>query len=88
MKKRILQTLLLATFALLSLAAYAQNKVSGVVKGDDGGVMPGVSVQIKGTTIGTLTDINGRYTISVPNAQSILVFSFLGMATFETEGNG
>jgi len=88
MKKRILQTLLLATFALLSLATYAQNKVTGIVKGDDGGVMPGVSVQIKGTTIGTLTDINGRFTISVPNAQSILVFSFLGMATLETEVGG
>ena len=88
MKKRILQTLLLATFALLSLGTYAQNKVTGIVKGDDGGVMPGVSVQIKGTTIGTLTDINGRFTISVPNAQSILVFSFLGMATLETEVGG
>lgn len=79
MKKRLLRTLFLAMLTFLTLSAFAQVKVSGVVKGDDGGVMPGVSVQVKGTTIGTLTDSNGRYSISVPGGQSVLTFSFLGM---------
>ena len=72
---------LLAIFCSLSIALMAQNKtISGVVTSseDKGGVI-GVAIMVKGTTTGTVTDINGNYSISVPNNTAILVFSMVGM---------
>lgn len=40
--------------------------------------MPGVNVQVKGTTSGTITDMDGNFSISIPNAKSVLVFTFIG----------
>ena len=54
------------------------NSVSGIVL-DDQGPLPGVNVIVKGTTIGTSTDFDGHYSISIPNNLSELVFSFIGM---------
>jgi len=54
--------------------------VSGIVSGDMG-PLPGASILIKGTTIGTETDFDGRYTITLPNETSILTFSYIGMET-------
>ena len=42
--------------------------------------MPGVNITIDGTTIGIISDINGKYSINLPNANSVLVFSFVGYA--------
>lgn len=57
--------------------------VSGVVLDEDGGPIPGTTVLVKGTTIGTVTDTEGRYSLTLPgNAQS-LVFSFIGYAPQE-----
>ncbi len=65
--------------------AFAQTKtISGTVtSADDGTALPGVTVQVKGTTIGTITDINGKYSINVSNNATTLVFSFVGMKTQE-----
>lgn len=65
--------------------AYAQNyTVSGVVtSSDDGSPMPGVSVVVKGTTTGITTDIDGNYSIVLPDGKRVLVFSFVGMKTQE-----
>ena len=66
--------------------AFAQTKtISGTVtSADDGTALPGVTVQLKGTTIGTITDINGKYSINVNAKQGkTLVFSFVGMETQE-----
>src|SRR5690606_29880933 len=46
---------------------------------------PGVNVVIKGTTSGTSTDANGKYSISVPQSGGILVFSFIGLSSLEVE---
>jgi len=60
--------------------AFAQEKtISGTVT-DESGPLPGVSVQIKGTTTGTETDFDGNYTINT-NTGDVLTYSFLGMAT-------
>lgn len=65
-------------FLLTALQANAQNSaVSGVVTDDKSEVLPGVNVRVKGTTIGTSTDVNGKYTINAPGG-STLVFSFIG----------
>ncbi|MBQ9469821.1 MAG: TonB-dependent receptor [Bacteroidales bacterium] len=59
-------------------------RISGVVTGaEDGMPMPGVSVVVKGTTTGTATDMDGRYTLSVPADAQTLVFSYIGYATQE-----
>ncbi|WP_346858513.1 TonB-dependent receptor [uncultured Draconibacterium sp.] len=57
--------------------------VTGVVKSETGETLPGVTVLIKGTTVGTITDVDGKYTINVENKTQVLVFSFVGMASQE-----
>lgn len=52
--------------------------VSGQVTDENGMPFPGVNIIVKGTATGTNTDTNGRYTIDVPDANSILVFTFVG----------
>jgi TonB-linked SusC/RagA family outer membrane protein len=63
----------LATSDLLQQIA-----VTGTVKDENGQGMPGVNIQVEGTTLGSITDINGKYSVSVPNANATLVFSFVG----------
>ena len=73
---------LIFLFCAPSLAQ--EHKVSGtVVAADDNSAMPGVYVLIKGQTTGTSTDADGNYTITVPNNETILVFSFIGYASQE-----
>ncbi|HEY0740945.1 MAG TPA: TonB-dependent receptor [Chryseosolibacter sp.] len=61
--------------------------VSGVVRDNDGSVLPGVNVLVKGTTIGVVTDANGSYTLAAPSGESVLVFSFIGYVTKEVSIN-
>jgi len=65
--------------------AFAQTRtISGTVtSADDGSGIPGVTVQVKGTTVGTTTDVNGKYFIDVKPTYATLVFSFVGMKTQE-----
>ncbi|WP_343522052.1 TonB-dependent receptor [Pedobacter sp.] len=79
------------TFLLLicsSFAAFAQTTVTGTVKDNKGITLPGVSVRIKGTQIGTVTDDNGKYTIKGTNGNSVLVFVYVGYATKEIAVTG
>lgn len=69
-------------FLLSSFELVAQTVRGTVTDAIDGSTLPGVSIQIKGTTQGTTTDINGRYEITVGEG-AILVFSFTGMLTEE-----
>jgi TonB-linked SusC/RagA family outer membrane protein len=62
--------------------------VSGVITDKDGELIPGVTVRVKGTTIGTVTDIDGKYAIAVDGADATLVFSFVGMLTQEISVGG
>jgi TonB-linked SusC/RagA family outer membrane protein len=70
---------------LFCASSFAQeHKVTGTVVGaDDNAPIPGVYVLIKGQTAGTSTDANGNYSITVPNNETALVFSFIGYATQE-----
>lgn len=54
------------------------NTVSGVVLDSEREPIPGVNIMIPGTTIGTLTDMSGKYSITIPNGQNQLQFSFIG----------
>ncbi|MDR3651758.1 MAG: TonB-dependent receptor [Paludibacter sp.] len=72
---------LLALFCSFSFALMAQSKtISGVVSSSDSkeGLI-GVTVMVKGTSSGTVTDIDGKYSITVPDKDAILVFTMVGM---------
>jgi TonB-linked SusC/RagA family outer membrane protein len=57
--------------------------VSGTVSDSNGETLIGVNVQVRGTTIGTVTDVDGKYSLQASGAQSILVFSYVGYLTQE-----
>ena len=75
-------------FLFCTFSAFAQNNITGVVTdAQSGETLPGVNVHIKGTTNGTITDINGKYSINAA-ADDVLVFSFVGYQSQEvTVGN-
>lgn len=58
-------------------------KVEGTVRDENGEGLPGVSVLVKGTQTGTITDIDGKYSLNVESDSDILVFSFVGYETQE-----
>lgn len=76
-------TIICISFLMLSWRAIAQGQtVSGTVNSEeDGNPLPGVSVLLQGTNTGTVTDLDGVYSIVVPNGSGILVFSYLGFVT-------
>ena len=66
-----------------------QLKVTGkVTDGETGTSLPGVNILIEGTTIGATTDIDGMYNIDIPDANSVLVFSFIGYLTERIKVSG
>ena len=65
-----------------STLAFAQNRVTGVVTDKTGEPLIGVNVLEKGTTNGTVTDIDGKFTVNMPQGKT-LVFSFIGFVTQE-----
>ena len=63
-------------------------KITGNVKDKNGSPLPGVTVLVKGTTVGVATDVNGNYSIVLPEIKEpVLVFSFIGMKTEEIGAN-
>lgn len=75
---------LLVAICLSHASALAQIDVSGkVIPDNDGSPLPGVSIIIKGTTVGPTTDASGNYRISVPDRYSVLVFSYAGFVSEE-----
>lgn len=88
--KKLLLLGLTAVLMLASSELWAQERViSGrVTDADDGAGLPGVNVVLQGTTSGTVTDVDGRYSLSVPSDDAVLVFTFVGMATQEIPING
>jgi TonB-linked SusC/RagA family outer membrane protein len=70
-------------FVAVSVGAYAQKTVTGTVQDDGELPLPGVSVVIKGTTTGTVTGIDGDFSLSNVNNSTVLIFSFVGMVSQE-----
>ena len=62
--------------------------ITGVVTDAEGNPMPGVTVFVQGTTTGTVTDIDGKYSIRTQSESDILIFSFIGMTTQEITVTG
>ena len=84
MKKRVLFTLT-CLFLWTGMAMAQVSRITGVVvSAEDNEPIVGASVLVKGTTLGTITDMNGRYSINnVPVNAKSLVISFVGMKTQE-----
>ena len=70
-------------FNLMFLAVLAQVTVTGTVTMETGETVPGTTILEKGTTNGTITDVDGNYSITVAGSESVLVFSFVGYETRE-----
>jgi TonB-linked SusC/RagA family outer membrane protein len=68
-------------------AIVQKGPVTGTVR-DSIDILPGVTVMIKGTTIGTKTDVNGKYVLDIPNDNAVLVFSFISYVTQEIPVKG
>ena len=86
--KKIALLLAIFTIGLQSVMAQTKEITGTVTSSDDGSSMPGVTVSVKGTTLGTITDFEGAYEIRVPQEASTLVFSFVGMQTLEAAISG
>ena len=84
MRKYLLFSL---TMLLLAQQTLGQERIvrGTVTDQSDGSTLPGVSIRIKGTDQGTVTDQDGKFSISVPGDSEILVFSFIGMKTLEKQ---
>ncbi len=76
------QYLVLGWFFLIITDAWAQTTIKGTVtSSDDNTGLPGVNVFVKGTTNGTVTDINGQYVLNITSGQDTIVYSFVGYTT-------
>ena len=78
---------LLLFFTVISYCSVAQAVVSGVVNDENGEPLPGVTVIEKGTQNGTITDVEGKYSVRV-DVGATLIFSFVGYAVEEIPVNG
>ncbi|MGC3945471.1 MAG: SusC/RagA family TonB-linked outer membrane protein [Chryseolinea sp.] len=86
--RRYLSGFLLTLCLLAADVGFAQEQskiVTGTIKDETGQAVPGVSIQVKGTSKGTMTDGEGKYSLQVSSVSEVLVFSFIGYTTQETE---
>ena len=83
----VFRTMMLSALLLVGLAAEAR-VISGTVKDPTGETIISASVVVKGTTIGTVTDFDGNYSLDVPDDAKVLVFSYIGMQTQELDITG
>lgn len=88
MKKIALMLLGIALFGVLVVEAQVKSISGTVTSSEDGMGIPGVSVSVKGTTIGTVTNLDGKYQMDVPADAETLIFSFVGMRTMEKAISG
>lgn len=93
LKRRLKEALAFVSmmiFLLVSVPSFGQTKltVSGTITDDKGQSLVGVGVKVKNTTTGTSTDVEGRFKITVTDANSVLVFSYIGFSGREIPVNG
>ncbi len=80
--------IILTTYKDMKIFQNQQKPISGKVIDPDGNPLPGVNVIIQGTSEGTVTNLDGEYTIQVPSDNSVLLFSFVGMLSEKVEVAG
>lgn len=78
-KSRYSAIILFAICLIMEIPLWAQQKaIQGTVKDIEGNPMPGVTIMVDGTNIGTITNTDGKYSINIPEKRKSLTFSFLG----------
>ncbi|RXF70116.1 TonB-dependent receptor [Arcticibacter tournemirensis] len=88
MKSKLLNVLCVACCMVFMQQVIAQNTITitgRVISSEDRASLPGVSVKLKGSSAAAQTNINGDYTIKVPNSNSVLVFTYMGFVAQEKE---
>jgi TonB-linked SusC/RagA family outer membrane protein len=89
MMRRLTLILFLSVFVGIgSLWAQTKTITGTVTDSEDGQPIPGVSIIVKGTTIGTITDANGKYSLATPQDATDLIYSFVGMETMDVPIQG
>ncbi len=88
MKKNLRLFFMLFMLSTCWLGYAQQRSISGTVYDTDNVSLPGVSIVVKGTTNGTITDYNGNYTINLDNDDQVLVFSFIGFQSQDVNIDG
>ena len=83
MKKLLLVSLCFLWLGIAHVFAQSRTVTGTVIAKEDGGPIPGVSVKVKGTTIGVITGADGKYSIKVPETGKILQFSFISYGSVE-----
>jgi TonB-dependent starch-binding outer membrane protein SusC len=87
MQNKILKTIALICIVVLGFSAHVfaqqEKTVTGTIYGENNATLPGATIQVKGTTIGTVSDASGKFTLQVPATAEILTFSFIGMDSQE-----
>ncbi|EAZ82402.1 SusC/RagA family TonB-linked outer membrane protein [Algoriphagus machipongonensis] len=84
MRKALLFVVALFTMALSYEVSAQQRVITGtVISEEDGLGLPGATVLVKGTTVGTTTDLDGNYSINVPAGSDVLIYSFVGLKSQE-----
>jgi TonB-linked SusC/RagA family outer membrane protein len=85
-----MKNFLMILLFLASTSVYAQRMtITGTVSDEQSGaVLPGATVQVKGTMMGGIAGVDGKYTVEVPGPNSTLVFSFVGYASKEIQASG
>jgi TonB-dependent starch-binding outer membrane protein SusC len=78
---KMMKAALMLLFMFAGPVAWSQQVITGKVSDDTGEVIPGVNIIVEGTSLGTATDAEGKYSISVPDAESVLIYSFIGFDT-------
>ena len=85
-ERRMHVSIFIIIMSLLSINAMAQQqKVSGKVTDATGETLTGVSILVKGTTTGTISDINGNFSVQVPESAKSLVFTYIGYKPQEVQ---
>jgi TonB-dependent starch-binding outer membrane protein SusC len=88
LKPWLFAILLLAGMAASILSSAQQQSIRGTVTDNQGMPLPGVTIVVKGTTIGTVTDSDGSFRMQIPEDAETIVFSFVGMGTQEIPVEG
>jgi len=84
MKKRVM-LILSCLFLSLGLVVAQTTRINGTVVDSNGEPVISASVVVKGTTVGTVTDLDGKFSINVPDGNNTLVFTLVGMKTIEAK---
>jgi hypothetical protein len=81
--KKVLLGFALSFLTIVSVLAQNRTITGRVTSADEPEGVPGASIVVKGTTVGTVSDMDGSYSIQVPNEGATLVYSFVGYLTKE-----